>query len=276
MHNSPILYVIASPIGNLRDISQRALDILSSVSLLGAEDTRVARRLLAAHGIYGKRLLSLRAHNENHAAEALLAGAFELGTVAYLSDAGTPSISDPGARLVRAARAAGVRVSPVPGASALTALLSVAGVPESAVHFFGFPPRAAVRRRDFFEKLLLLSGSAVLFEAPTRMSDTVSQLLAVLDSNTRVVVGRELTKTHEQVVDISLENLEQALAEGSVPARGEFTLLVELPGRNPLAAVGDALFTALAAELPRRRAASLAAQFCGGDANDYYRRHIKK
>ena len=147
MHK-PILYLIASPVGNLRDISMRALDILAQTPLLAAEDTRRARQLLAAHGIGGKKVMSLRAHNESRAAQELIRQMQTAKQAAYLSDAGTPGISDPGAKLVRMARAAQIRISSVPGASALTCLLAAAGT-ESAVHFFGFPPRAAAARKSF-------------------------------------------------------------------------------------------------------------------------------
>ena len=265
--------MIATPIGNLRDISLRALDTLTAVPLLAAEDTRVARRLLAAHNIRGKKILSLRAHNENRAAVAVINGARAYGSAAYLADAGTPGVSDPGGRLVRLARAEGVRVIPIPGASALTALWSAAGI-FGEVHFLGFPPRAAAARRDFFQSLTALSGYAALFEAPRRVADTVMQLREVLGDAARAVVGRELTKAFEQLVDTTVGDLAAAIAADEVPTRGEFSLLVELPGRGAGAA-GDELFIALAQELPLRRAAALAAKFGGGEANNYYRRRIK-
>ena len=259
----------------MADISARALDILKQTPLLAAEDTRRARQLLGAHGIRGKKILSLRAHNENRAAVLLIKKMADVGEAAYLADAGTPAISDPGGRLVRAVRAAGMRVSPVPGASALSALLSVAGTTADATHFFGFAPRAKEERRRFFAALPAHAGNIVLFEAPLRMVDAVAQLRAVFGDSARAVVGREITKLHEQIVELSLAEMATALAAGDIPVRGEFTLLVESPGcPNPLAAVATALFDELCRELPPRRAAALAARLAGGSAAAYYRRHL--
>ena len=275
MHHAPILYLIASPIGNLRDISARALDILANTPLVAAEDTRNARRLLAAHGIRGKKILSLRAHNEARAAAELIERMQTEGAAAYLSDAGAPGVADPGAKLARAARAAGARVSPIPGASALTCILSAAGT-GGAAHFFGFAPRAAAARRRFFAELPAFAGDIVLFESPRRIADAVSRLREVFGGETRAALGREMTKLHEQIAESTLAEMEAALASGAIPARGEFALLVESPGRAPLSLAGEALFDALAKELPPRRAAKIAAQFGGESAAAYYRRRLGK
>ena len=177
----------------------RALDVLAKSPIVAAEDTRVARRLLQAHGIGGKRLISLRAHNEKQATERLITLIAKHGSAAYLSDAGTPGISDPGAILARLARAAGVRVESVPGASAYTALIAVAGAPDGEIHFLGFPPRAQKKREDFFHRLTHFHGAVVLFEAPTRIIDAVMRITESLGGDVRLVLGRELTKLHEQV-----------------------------------------------------------------------------
>lgn len=275
MHGTPILYLIAAPIGNLADISARALDIIRQTPLVAAEDTRRARRLLAAHGISGKKILSLRAHNENHAAAALIEKMAVVGAAVYLADAGTPGISDPGGRLVRAVRAAGMRVSPIPGASALSALLSVAGTTAETTHFFGFAPRAKGERRRFFAELPTFAGNIVLFEAPLRVADTVAHLREFFGDAARAVVGREITKLHEQIVEAPLAEIAAALAAGDIPARGEFSLLLESPGqKSPLAATGQALFDELCKELPPRRAAALAARLGGDSAAAYYRRRL--
>lgn len=272
MHDSPILYLIASPIGNLGDISARAAATLRDAPLIAAEDTRRARQLLAACGVSGKSVLSLRAHNENRAAAILIPKILAAGSGAYLSDAGAPGISDPGARLARAARAAGIVVSPIPGPSALTALLSAAGAALETAHFFGFPPRAPGARKRFFAELPAFSGNIILFESPLRVRDTVARLRALFGDETRAAAGREMTKLHEQIAALSLAEMDAALESGAIPARGEFTLLVESAGKKPLLP-GRELFAALAKELPPRKAAKIAAQFGGGAAAEYYRLH---
>ena len=276
MSHAAILYLIAAPIGNLQDISLRALATLRQVPLVAAEDTRRARTLLSAHGIAGKKYLSLRAHNENHAAAQIVRHLQSGEDAAYLSDAGAPGVSDPGARLARAVRAAGCAVSPLPGASALTAMMSAAGMREGAVHFMGFAPRAPAARRRFFEQLPLLAGNIMLFESPRRMENAVSLLREFFGDNARAVVGRELTKAHEQIEDMPLSELSAALSEGKIPLRGEFSLMVESPGASPLSLAGRRLFEALAKELPPRKAAAIAAQFGEESAADHYRRHLAK
>lgn len=275
MDHKPILYLIASPIGNLSDISARALEILSSTPVIAAEDTRRTRHLLAAHNIRGKKVMSLHAHNEVRATAALLHKLQTLGQAAYLSDAGTPGISDPGAKLVRAARHAGVQVSPVPGASALSCILSVAGT-EGSVHFFGFAPRAQEARRKFFAALPALAGSIVLFESPARVCDAIRRLREALGDDARAVLAREMTKLHEQIEDMPLLQMEQALSSGHIPQRGEFALLVESAGRAPMAEAAESLFAELARELPPRKAAKIAAKFTGESAAELYRRRIGK
>ena len=259
------------------DISARAVAALKESAVIAAEDTRRARRLLSAHGVVGKTVLSLRAHNENRAAQQLIQKISATGSAAYLPDAGTPGVCDPGARLVRAARAAGVAVSPIPGASALTAVLSAAGTNAAAVHFFGFPPRAAEERRRFFAGLPSFAGAVVLFESPRRIRDTAKRLAAVFGGETRAVLGREMTKLHEQFADMPLAKMAAALTSGEIPERGEFSLLVESAGETDLPpASGRKLFAALAAEMPPRKAAKIAARFCGGASSEYYRLHANE
>ncbi|MGU9951387.1 MAG: 16S rRNA (cytidine(1402)-2'-O)-methyltransferase [Gammaproteobacteria bacterium WSBS_2016_MAG_OTU1] len=269
-----ILYLIATPIGNLQDISLRALSVLQQTPLIAAEDTRHARRLLTAHNIGGKKYLSLRAHNENQAATTIIRHLAAGDNAVYLSDAGAPAISDPGARLVQAVRTAGEEISPIPGASALTALISAAGAADGALHFFGFAPRSAVARREFFANLPTFAGNIVLFESPRRIAGTISLLHDNFGDETKAVIGRELTKLHEQIIALPLAQMVTAFANGTIPQRGEFSLLIESVGISPLAAAGQQLFEALAKELPPRKAAALAARFSGESAAEYYRRHL--
>ena len=276
MHDNLILYLIATPIGNLGDISSRALTLLAQTPIIAAEDTRLARKLLQAHGIYKKKIISLRAHNENAAAEFVIKQMQIMGNAAYVADAGAPAISDPGAKLAKRARLAGITVSPIPGASALTCLLSAAGVEATETHFFGFAPRPSEQRRRFFAKLRIYAGNVVLFESPKRMVDTVRNLRGVFGDVARVVIGREMTKRHEQIVDLTLAAAEDAIKNGDIPLLGEFTIIIESPGQNPLATAAQELFAALAKELPPRRAAQITAHFCGGRAAEYYRQHVSK
>ena len=276
MHDKAILYLIASPIGNLQDISARALNILAQTPLIAAEDTRRTKQLLHAHGIVNKKLMPLHAHNENAAAARLIQ---QLSTAAersaaYISDAGTPGISDPGAKLVNAARAADIVVSPIPGASALSAILSISGTTTTTTHFFGFAPRAAAQRQRFFAALPGFCGNIVLFESPARIAATVANLRAVFGDSARLICAREMSKLHEQITDLSLAQTAAALASGDIPPRGEFALLLFSAGQNPLSATGAEMFATLTKELPPRRAAQIVAKFCGGKAGDYYRQHI--
>ena len=275
---APVLYLVATPIGNSEDISLRALRLLQQTPLIAAEDTRVARRLLAVLNIKndGVRLLSLRAHNERKAADKLIGDIKRLNSAVYISDAGAPGVSDPGARLVQAARAGGIRVIPAPGASALTALLSVAAAPEGGVHFFGFPPRPRTKREEFFASLRLLSGCAVLFESPRRIAATLRELANTLGNDRRAVLGREMTKLHEQYEDATLGALAAAAANGNIPTRGEFALLVETGGEQATTLDGEKLFNELSAALPPRQAASIAAKLTGGAADTFYRAHLAR
>ena len=281
--------MIAAPIGNLGDITLRALSILREVGAVAAEDTRVARRLLSAHGARGKRVICARAHVENRAARAVVAAAMADGC-AYLCDAGTPAISDPGARLAAAARAAGVAVRPVPGPSALTAALSAAGIwrGEGRFCFFGFAPRAAAARARFFRGLGEREETSVFFESPRTAANAAAHMAAAEEEMTaandddgnggeallRVAVCRELTKAHEQIEVGGAREIERRFAGGEIPARGEFVFAAAAENyRAKIAAPksGAEICAILRAELPPRRAAALTAKIAGGRARDWYR-----
>ena len=216
------LYMVASPIGNLQDITVRALHILQQVALILCEDTRRARILCNHYAIQALRR-SCHAHNERRAARWALTTLVAGKAVAYLSDAGTPAISDPGAHLVSVVRAAGYRVIPLPGASALTALLSVGGIASSTFHFVGFLPPSAGKRermlRYYVESLHLL----VLYEAPHRLLKLL-RLLLDLAPERRVIVGRELTKIYEEILSGSPQQLLEHFSKKN--PKGEHTLLV--------------------------------------------------
>src|SRR5687767_4606587 len=221
---SGTLYVVATPIGNLEDVTFRALRVLREASLIAAEDTRRTSKLLQHYSI-STPTTSLHEHNERSKSAHLIARLNAGESIALVSDAGTPLVSDPGAALVAAAHAAGIRVEPIPGPSAAMAALSGAGFQHDLVHFAGFPPPKGSSRRLWFERAARLDGILVLYEAPHRIRDTLAELHQAL-GDVEVAIGRELTKTHEELVVRPITRHLVDLAEG----RGEYTLVVRLPG----------------------------------------------
>lgn len=219
------LFVVATPIGNLEDLSFRALRTLREVDLIAAEDTRRTAKLLAHYAIR-KPMVSLHAHNEYREA-ARLAGRLERGeTIALVSDAGTPGISDPGAHLVHLARERGLPVSPIPGPSAVMAALSVSGISADQFVFLGFPPRSGSARRDWLQRVKDESLPVVAFEAPHRIAQTMRDLKLEL-GNRPIQAHRELTKINEQLVICSIKGLAQAAQE--LAQIGEFVIIVDKP-----------------------------------------------
>ena len=219
------LYLVATPIGNLEDITLRALRVLGEVALIAAEDTRTARKLLAHHGIAAPRLLSYTERNRAARTPAVLA-ALEDGDVALVSEAGMPGISDPGVHLVEAVVAAGHAVVPVPGASALTAALAASGLPTRRFHFLGFLPRQAGDRRRLLAEVAALPDTLVAFEAPHRLRASLRDMLGVLGDR-RIAACRELTKLYEEVFRGTLSEALEHFAE----PRGELTLVIEGGGK---------------------------------------------
>jgi 16S rRNA (cytidine1402-2'-O)-methyltransferase len=219
-----ILYLVATPIGNLEDITLRALRILREVPLIAAEDTRTVRKLLTHHQIRRPRLLSYTERNRRSRTPAILA-ALQENDVALVSEAGMPGISDPGVHLVEAAVASGHRVVPVPGPSALTAALAASGLPTRRFHYLGFLPRRAGQRRRLLREIASLPATLVAFEAPHRLRQTLRDLREALGDR-HVVVCRELTKLHEEIFRGALST---ALEHFSEP-RGECTLVIEGAG----------------------------------------------
>jgi 16S rRNA (cytidine1402-2'-O)-methyltransferase len=259
------LDVIASPIGNVADLSPRARAALAGADLVAAEDTRRTGTLLAAIGV-SRPLLSLHEYNEEARVAELIARLGAGAVIALVSDAGTPLISDPGFTLVRAAAAAGIEVRPIPGPCAVTAALSVAGLPTDRFAFEGFLPARAGERRHALERLAGEARTLVFFEAPHRIVGTLGELARTFGGARRALLGRELTKTHETLYRGTLAEL-VALAAGEPNlARGEITLVVE--GAPAAAEQGDLalLHKALALllpELPPARAAAIAGQLAG-------------
>lgn len=277
--NSPVqasskagtLHVVATPIGNLGDLSPRALETLRKVDAICAEDTRHTRQLLAHFGVE-RPLLALHEHNEGEVAAALVARLQAGESFALVSDAGTPLVSDPGFRLVRAARAAGVKVSPVPGASALVAALSVAGLPSDRFVFEGFLPAKASARRERLAQLASEPRTLLFYESAHRIAETLADAAAALGAHRPAVVARELTKLFETVLDGTLDGLRARVEADANQRKGEFVLLVQGAGEEADAKVaeGRRLYAKLSEHLPPSAAAKLAAELSGAPRKALY------
>jgi 16S rRNA (cytidine1402-2'-O)-methyltransferase len=266
------LWVVATPIGNLDDLSPRARATLAGADLIAAEDTRHSAALLQHAGI-ATHCVALHEHNEREISAGLVERMRSGANVALISDAGTPLISDPGFRLVRAAREAGIVVSPVPGACAAVAALSAAGLPSDRFVFEGFlPPKSAARRAH----LLSLHGETrtlIFYESSHRIVEALDDLVAVFGGERRAVVARELTKLFETVLDGTLAELAGRVVADPNQQRGEFVVLVAGAAQDAAAArlaEGRRVFTALRKELPPGRAAALAAQITGAPRKQLY------
>lgn len=266
------LYVVATPIGNLRDISLRAIDILMSVDTIAAEDTRNTSHLLTHYGISAQRLLALHQHNERGAAEKVLALLAQGQTVALVSDAGTPAVSDPGALLVEAVRASGFRVIPIPGSNAALAALSAAGLPAPHFLFYGFLPNKSAARRAVLQELVLLPYTLVFYEAPHRILESVTDLGNVFEGDRQIVFAREITKLFESIHRCPLSEAPGWLNSDTNNVRGEFVLLVSgaIQNRAVLDAEADRILTLLMKELPLKQAVQLAVQITGLGRNELY------
>ena len=259
MHAPGTLHIVATPIGNLGDLSSRALEVLQTVDAICAEDTRHTRQLLAHFGLE-RPLLALHQHNEDAQAEQLVARLRAGESLALVSDAGTPLVSDPGYRLVRAARAAGVRVSPVPGACAAIAALSVAGIASDRFAFEGFLPAKGGARRERLARLAAEPRTLIFYESAHRIEESLADLAAAFGDNRPAVLARELTKLFETVLDGSLAELRERVAADPNQRKGEFVLIVEGAGDDADARLveGRRLYLKLSEHLPPSTAASLA------------------
>lgn len=272
------LYVVATPIGNLRDVTLRALDILRSVDVLRAEDTRVTATLLARFGI-GTRPRALHRHNEAREIDGILADLSAGRSVAIVTDAGTPAMSDPGARVVAAAARAGYRVVPIPGASAVAAAVSAAGLDAERFAFLGFLPAQPKARRELLATYAALPAALVVYEAPHRIGATLVELAQALDGRRALVIARELTKAFETVARMKLADAPAWLAEDANRTRGEFVLIVDAPvqriDRSAIPAATDRLVAELLQELPPSRAARVAASITGSSRSILYARALE-
>jgi len=266
------LYVVATPIGNLKDVTLRALEILREADVIAAEDTRVSAKLLNHYGIQAKKLIALHEHNEARAAPKII-GELAAGlSVALVSDAGTPAFSDPGARLVAAVREAGYRVTPIPGPNAAAAALSASGFADPRFLFYGFMPAKSGERKKALQALASAPYALVLYEAPHRVLETVADLEALFGGGRRIVIAREVSKLFEQIHACTLEGAGAWLAGDPNRIKGEFVLIVEGAAGDPDAVVSEARRTleVLLEALPVKQAAALAAKITGARKNELY------
>jgi 16S rRNA (cytidine1402-2'-O)-methyltransferase len=271
MQGQGTLYVVATPIGNLGDFSARALETLKTVAAICAEDTRHTRQLLAHFGVE-RPLIVQRDHNEGEAAAGLVTRMLAGESLALVSDAGTPLVSDPGFRLVRAAREAGLKVSPVPGASALIAALSVAGLPSDRFVFEGFLPAKASARRERLAQLASETRTLIFFESSHRIEESLGDAVGAFGGDRHAVIGRELTKLFETVLDGPLSALQTRVGVDPNQRKGEFVVLVQGASEDVDAKVveGKRLYATLIDHLPPSTAAKIAADLSGASRKALY------
>jgi 16S rRNA (cytidine1402-2'-O)-methyltransferase len=275
-NQSGTLYVVATPIGNLEDMTPRAVRVLAAVDLVAAEDTRHSGKLLAHFGIPAK-MLAVHEHNEREQLPRLVGLLNEGKSIAFITDAGTPLVSDPGFPLVRAARAAGIRVVPVPGACAAIAALSVAGLPSDRFVFEGFPPPKSAARRAALAPLREEGRTLVFYESPHRILESLADMVDVLGPEREAVLARELTKQFETVHAGTLGELQAWVAGDANQQRGEFVILVH--GRSVTADAeidpdAERVLIVLLEELPVSQASALAAKITGVKKNRLYDRAL--
>ena len=268
---SGVLYIVATPIGNLDDITLRAIKTLQMVDVIAAEDTRHSQRLLAHLGIR-KRMISLHQHNEEQRLERLLEKLKAGDDIALISDAGTPLISDPGFVLVRAVREAGLKISPIPGASSIITALSAAGLPTEPFTFYGFLSQKNTERMQTLKRIKQQSGTLVLLESSHRIQRLLEQLVETMPDR-RIVVAKELTKTHENFLDGSAREILALFEEDQTLTRGEFVVLIDNPQNKDNKAIGQAekdMLACLLKEMSLKKAVELACRLSGRKKNDLY------
>ena len=269
------LYVVATPMGNLGDITQRALEVLRGVDAIACEDTRHARRLLDHYGIIAA-TFALHEHNEHEAGAKLVEMLRGGHRIALISDAGTPGVSDPGAIAVAAVQAAGFPVIPLPGPNAAITALSAAGLTDAHFLFVGFLPPKSGARRAAIERLKNIPAALVFYEAPHRIEECVADLSSVLEPQREIVIARELTKLFEQIARMPLAKATDWLAADDNRKRGEFVLLISgPPPREGLDAEAERILKLLIAELPTKQAAKLTAEITGLSKNALYQRALE-
>jgi 16S rRNA (cytidine1402-2'-O)-methyltransferase len=270
------LYVVATPIGNLSDITLRALETLGAADTIAAEDTRNTKHLLQHHGIGDARLLALHQHNERGAAEKVIVLLQQGQSVALVTDAGTPAVSDPGAVLVELVQAAGFRVIPIPGASAAIAALSASGLSAPHFLFYGFLPNKSAARHSALRELIEYPYSLVFYEAPHRILECTEDLQAVFGDEREIVFAREVTKLFENIHRCKLGEAMTWLNSDPNNQRGEFVLLISAapPRAEGLDAETERVLATLLEELPLKQAVQLAVKITGENKNELYQRAL--
>lgn len=274
--NQGTLYIVATPIGNLSDISQRALEVLRQVDLVAAEDTRHSKPLLHHYGI-DKTMLAYHEHNEEQLTPRLVQRLQAGESIALISDAGTPLLSDPGYRLVKMAHEVGLRVSPVPGACAAIAALSASGLATDRFLFAGFPPHKQGPRQRFYEGLRQQSSTLVFYESSHRVLDSVTDMRHVFGAERAVVLAREISKAFETIHSTTLAELPDWIAADANQQKGEFVLVVQgaTVQADELAVELEHVLGVLLEELPVKQAAQMAARITGLKKNQVYQRALR-
>jgi 16S rRNA (cytidine1402-2'-O)-methyltransferase len=274
--NTGTLYIVATPIGNLKDFTFRAVEVLSAVDIIAAEDTRHSQKLLQHYGI-STACMAVHEHNERAATEKLLTRLSEGQDIALISDAGTPLISDPGYQLVKTVRASNIRVVPIPGPNAAIVALCAAGIATDRFCFQGFLPAKSTARRQEFEQLLAETRSMIFYETPHRLLACIKDMLQVFGPSRQLVLARELTKLHESIHCERLENMPDWIQANANRSKGEMVLLLE--GGSAELDVDEEtenrVLKLLLAELSTKKAALLTAQITGGKKNRLYQRALE-
>lgn len=265
------LYIVATPIGHLADISYRAVEILSSVAVIAAEDTRHSKRLLQVYDIKTP-LLALHDHNEHSKCEDILLRLQQGDDIALISDAGTPLISDPGFHLVKFLQGHNIQIIPIPGACAAIAALSVAGLPTDQFYFIGFLPAKKQARQNELQTFSVYTATLIFYEAPHRIVQTLQDMIEILGGERRAVIAREITKTYETIKPGSLTELLAFTQSDNNQQRGELVILVQgnRVKNEDVSLTAQQTMKVLATELPIKQAAKLAAQISGAKKNALY------
>ena len=272
-----ILYVVATPIGNLGDITLRAIETLKMVDTIAAEDTRHTSGLLSHFGV-SKKLIAVHEHNEQQSAEKLVLALKNCDNIALVTDAGTPGISDPGAIVVKMMREAGIKVVPIPGVSAVVAALSASGITQNGFYFHGFLPASGAARRKVLESLKSQSVTLVLYEAPHRIVECVEDLAKVLGGERQLTFARELTKTFETIYTCPTSRASAWLQADANQQRGEFVLLIEaapVVEAQEISEEAQRVLKCLLAELPLKQAVALATEITSEKKNALYELALK-
>ncbi len=266
------LYIVATPIGNLGDITLRAIETLKSVDAIAAEDTRHTSGLLSHFGI-SKKLIAVHEHNEQQSAEKLILQLKKGENIALVTDAGTPGISDPGAVVVNFVQKAGIKVVPIPGVSAVIAAMSASGIVQNGFYFHGFLPASGAARRKTLEQFKAQTVTLVFYEAPHRIIESIEDIAKVLGETRKITFARELTKTFETIYSCSLSQAKAWLEADTNQQRGEFVLLVEAAAVKEATAITEEtvrVLKLLLSELPLKQAVKLAAEISNEKKNVLY------